>query len=54
MARTVGVHMDPWEIDLGTHVATLEGGATGERYSLPAAMGARVVADDRVRFIRAN
>jgi len=54
VARTVGVHMDPWEIDLGTHVATLEGGATGERYSLPAAMGARVVADDRVRFIRAN
>jgi hypothetical protein len=54
VARTVGVHMDPWEIDLGTHVATLDGGATGERYSLPAAMGARVVADDRVRFIRAN
>ena len=52
VARTVGVHMDPWEVDLGTHAATLEGGATGERYSLPAAMGARVVASGRVRYLR--
>jgi hypothetical protein len=53
VARTVGVHMSSWQVDLGAYVATLEGGAAGERYSLPAAMGARVVAADRVRFIRA-
>jgi hypothetical protein len=51
-ARTVGIYMDRWELDLGTHVATLDGGATGERYPLPAAQGTRVVASDRVRFIR--
>ena len=28
-ARTVGVHMDSWEVDLGTHVATLEGARPG-------------------------
>jgi hypothetical protein len=52
VARTVGVHMDRWEIDLGTHVATLEGGAAGERHRLPAALGARVIGPDRVRFLR--
>ena len=53
VARTVGVHMSSWEVELGDAVATLEGSATGETYSLPAALGARVVAEDRVRFIRA-
>ena len=54
VARTVGVHMSSWEVELGDAVATLEGSANGETYSLPAALGARVVAQDRVRFIRAR
>ena len=29
-ARTVGIHMDSWRVDLGTHVATLDGPARGE------------------------
>jgi hypothetical protein len=52
VARTVGIHTDRWEVVLGDAVATLDGGATGDRYSLPAAMGARVVAGDRVRYLR--
>jgi hypothetical protein len=52
LARTVGVHMASWEIDLGEAVATLDGPAAGETYSLPAARGARVVAADRVRVLR--
>jgi len=52
VARTVGIHMARWEVELGDAVATLDGGATGERYSLPAAQGARVVAGDRVRYLR--
>jgi hypothetical protein len=52
VARTVGIYMDRWEVRLGDAVATLAGGATGERYSLPAAMGARVVATDRVQYLR--
>ena len=44
--------MAAWEVELGDAVATLEGGATGETYSLPAALGARVVATDRVRYLR--
>ena len=52
VARTVGIYMDRWEVELGDAVATLDGGATGERYSLPAAQGARVVASDRVRSLR--
>ncbi len=52
VARTVGIYMDRWEVPLGDAVAVLDGGATGERYSLPAAMGARVVESDRVRYLR--
>jgi hypothetical protein len=52
VARTVGVHMASWEIVLGDAVATLDGSAAGETYSLPAALGARVVAADRVRYLR--
>ena len=52
VARTVGIYMDHWEISLGAAVAILDGGATGETYSLPAALGARVVATDRVRSLR--
>jgi hypothetical protein len=37
---------------LGDAVATLDNRAAGETYSLPAALGARAVADDRVRFVR--
>jgi len=52
VARTVGIYMDRWEVQLGDAVATLDGRATGETYSLPAAMGARIVATDRVRSLR--
>ena len=52
VARTVGIYRDHWEISLGPAVASLDGGATGETYSLPAALGARVVATDRVRSLR--
>jgi hypothetical protein len=52
VARTVGIYMDRWEVSLGTAVAILDGGATGETYGLPAARGARVVASDRVRYLR--
>jgi hypothetical protein len=52
VARTVGVHMASWEVELGDAVATLDGSAAGETYSLPAALGARVVAADRVRLLR--
>jgi hypothetical protein len=52
VARTVGVHMASWEVELGDAVATLDGSAAGETHNLPAALGARVVATDRVRFLR--
>ena len=52
VARTVGVHMASWQVELGDAVATLDGAAAGETYSLPAALGARVVAADRVRYLR--
>jgi hypothetical protein len=51
-AHTVGVHMDSWVVELGDAVATLEGSATGDRYSLPAAMGAPLAPDDRIRYLR--
>ena len=44
--------MASWEVELGDAVATLEGRAAGETYTLPAALGARVVAADRVRYLR--
>src|SRR4051812_48332811 len=49
VAHTVGIYMDRWEVELGDAVATLDGRATGATYNLPAALGARVVAADRVR-----
>lgn len=48
VARAVGVHMATWEVELGDAVATLDGPSTGETYSLPAALGAKVTAGDRV------
>jgi hypothetical protein len=52
VARTVGAHMASWEIELGDAVATLDGSAAGETNGLPAALGARVVAADQMRFLR--
>jgi hypothetical protein len=44
--------LPPLACERGDAVATLDGPAAGETYSLPAARGARVVASDRVRFLR--
>ncbi len=51
-ARTVGIYMDRWEVELGDAVATLDGRATGETTGPLAAPSARVVATDRVRYLR--
>jgi len=52
VAHSVGIYLDRWEVELGDAVAILDGRATGETTGPLAAPSARLVATDRVRYLR--